>query len=357
VRRAFTSALALVGMLSLVACSDDEKVNGGAGGSDGAGAQGSGATNGGPRSALLTDTLSELPQQFSDIGLYRELPRLDAAAPALDYEPGFPLWSDGGEKHRSIVLPDGSEIDGTDPEAYAFPVGTLLFKTFAYKTPASPDQARPVETRLLRSTEEGWELAAYAWNEAGTDAELLDLKRGQPRDILNDAGDLVVHSIPSRLECRQCHESAESAVLGLSELQLAKSGSLSALATRIAPEPKTPYATLPEHGPLTSDVLGYLVGNCVHCHNGSNGAASSFDLRPEVARANLIGQPTASSATADGVRVVPGEPEQSVLYLAVKGGSDFEVKDMPPLGVAERDSRAIRSLEDWIIELANDDDP
>jgi hypothetical protein len=331
----------------------------GSGGTNGSGAaSGTGADGAGPpRSRLLADTLVALPPQFSEIGLYRQLPRLKASPPALEYEPGFALWSDGGEKHRSIVLPPGSLLDGTDGARYGYPLGTLIFKTFAYKTAHSPDVPLPVETRLLRLAEDGWELAAYAWNEDGTDAELLDLKQAQPREVLTDAGEPFTHFIPSRLECRQCHESAESAVLGLSELQLAASGSLSALASRIAPRPEAPYASLPEHGPLTTAVLGYLVGNCVHCHNGTNGAASSFDLRPAAALENLVDQPTASSATADGIRVVPGQPEQSVMFLAVQGGSNFEVKDMPPLGVAQRDATAIRLLEEWILELETDDDP
>lgn len=310
-----------------------------------------------PRSPLLVEPLSELPLRMSDIGLYPDLPALGAATPAIDYEPGYALWSDGGEKHRSIVIPEGESIDAHDPAAYEFPLGTLIFKTFAFKTPASPDVEVPVETRLLRLGDDGWELAAYNWNDAGTDAELLDSKRAVSREVLTDDGDVIEHAIPSRLECRQCHESAASAVLGLSELQLAKSGSLDTLAPRLEPAPEEPYGALPAHGELTSQVLGYLVGNCTHCHNGTNGAASSFDLRPEVALRNLIDQPTASSATADGIRVVPGEPEQSVLYLAVRGGSDFEVKDMPPLGVARRDDAAIQLLRNWILELKSTDDP
>ncbi len=356
------SLLLALAASSLSACGEAPATGGGAGGTDGAGASGSGADGTGatgelPRSPLLTDTLSELPSQLSDIGLYRELPRLSAAAPALEYEPGFPLWSDGGEKHRSLVLPSGTAIDATDPAHYEFPVGTLLFKTFAYLTPASPDAVVPVETRLLRLTGDGWELAAYAWNDEGSDATLLDLKRPQLRDVLTDSGDVVEHSIPSRLECRQCHESAPSAVLGLSELQLAPSGSLRSLAARLEPAPREPYAALPEHGPLTTGALGYLVGNCVHCHNGTNGAASSFDLRPDVALENLLDQPTASSATADGIRVVPGRPDESVMLLAVRSGSDFEVKDMPPLGVALRDADAIQLLEEWIRELGTSLDP
>jgi hypothetical protein len=114
---------------------------------------------------------------------------------------------------------------------------------------------------------------------------------------------------------------------------------------------------LPQHGPLTSAALGYFVGNCVHCHNGTNGAASSFDLRPAVALQNIIDQPTASSATADGIRVTPGKPEESILYLGVKGGTELEVKDMPPLGVAQRDASAIEQLSAWITALADEDDP
>jgi hypothetical protein len=310
-----------------------------------------------PAHTLLTEPLGELPAKLSDIGLYRELPRLQASSPALGYEPGYPLWSDGGEKYRSLVLPQGTSIDGTDPANYVFPVGTLIFKTFAFRTPASPDQSVPVETRLLRLNDDGWELAAYGWDEAGADADWLDLKRGQTRPVLDDDGNVVQHAIPSRLECRQCHESASSEVLGLNELQLAKSGSLDSLRSSLTPAPSEPYAALPEHGPLTTAVLGYFVGNCVHCHNGSGGAASSFDLRAAVALKNVIDQPTASSATADGIRILPGKPEQSILYLGVKGGTELEVKDMPPLGVALRDAGAVQLLADWVTALGNEDDP
>ncbi len=310
-----------------------------------------------PERWLLTNALGELPTKLSDVGIYAGLRVSAVTPPAQGYEPGYPLWSDGGEKFRSFVLPAGTTIDATDPDNYVFPVGTLLFKTFSFKTPSSPHTSIPVETRLLRLNEGGWELAAYAWDDDATDATLLDLKRSQARDVLTDTGEVAQHAIPSRLECRQCHESSTSEVLGINELQLAKSGSLHRAAPSISPAPSEPFRTLPEHGPLTTAVLGYFVGNCVHCHNGTNGAASSFDLRPDAALANLIDQPTASSATADGIRIVPGKPEQSVVYLGVKGGPELEVKDMPPLGVAVRDADAIAQLGNWISALASEDDP
>jgi hypothetical protein len=306
---------------------------------------------------LKTDPLGKLPAKLSGVGIYRGSDVSAPLAPARAYEPGYPLWSDGGQKFRSLVLPEGTHIDATDPQNYVFPLGTLIWKTFSFMTPSHPDETVPVETRLLRLSADGWELAAYAWDDAATDADLLDLGRGQTRDVLSDDGDVVLHAIPSRLECRQCHESSTSQVLGINELQLAQSGSLSEVSVSLAPPPQEPWQALPAHGPLTTAVLGYFVGNCVHCHNDTNGAASSFDLRPDAALANIIAQPTASSATADGLRVTPGKPDESILYLGVKGGTELEVKDMPPLGVAKRDTQAVRLLGDWISALESNGDP
>jgi hypothetical protein len=309
-----------------------------------------------PAGSLLSEPLAELPQKLSEVGLYRDLSRLSASKRALHYEPGYPLWSDGGAKQRFLVLPEGTGIESGDSD-YELPIGSLLFKTFAYRTEQSPEAPVPIETRLLRRTESGWELAAYGWDPTGSDATLLDLKKPRPVSVLADDGTPLEHDIPSRLECRQCHESAPSPVLGFTELQLAASGDLEQLAPHFESPPSEPSAQLPAQGPLTRAVLGYLVGNCVHCHNGSDGAAASFDLRPEVALQNLIDQPTASSATAAGIRVVPGEPDESILYLAVAGSTNVEVKDMPPLGVALRDASAVELLRDWIEALGAEEDP
>lgn len=304
----------------------------------------------------LQDPELPLPDRLSELGLHRPGLGTQLSALAMGYRPEHELWSDGGEKQRALSLPEGTSVDSSDPGNYMFPIGTLLSKTFSFRTPSSPDRAVPVETRLLRLGAEGWEYFAYGWDEAGEEAERLELRRAETREVLGDADQVIPHAIPSRLECRQCHESSASAVLGVSELQLAASGSLDALAPRLAPPPVAPYAALPEHGPLTTAVLGYFTGNCVHCHNGSNGAASSFDLRAAVALENLVNRPTASSATSDGIRVVVGEPEQSVLYQGLRGGA-LDVKDMPPLGVAARDERGIALVRDFILALAESSDP
>ena len=64
-----------------------------------------------------------------------------------------------------------------------------------------------------------------------------------------------------------------------------------------------------------------------------------------------------SSASADGIRIVPGSPDESVLFAAVAGSGDIETKDMPPVGVALRDAAAIELLREWIVALGNEENP
>ncbi len=62
---------------------------------------------------------------------------------------------DGAGKRRWIALPPGTAIDGSDPDGWIFPVGTRLWKEFAFD--------RRVETRYLERTSEGWRFATYLW--------------------------------------------------------------------------------------------------------------------------------------------------------------------------------------------------
>jgi hypothetical protein len=290
--------------------------------------------------SLIQDPLQPLPGHLSATGLF-ELPER-----AFTYEPLFPLWSNGSLKERTAILPDGTSVEPA-AHLWEFPVGTLFFKTFSF---GAPGQERPVETRVMRLSPEGWDYAAYLWDAAADDAELLG-EREAPRLSLSDgAGPAFEHKVPSGRECRRCHEAGPARVLGFGPPQV----SPETLATLTA---QGVFGSLPEHTPLPGAgdayaVLGYFVGNCVHCHDGGDGENNAFDLRPDVAFENLIDQPTASSASAAGTRVVPGRPEESILFLAVaRDTTDPEIKAMPPIGVQRVDDSAVALLERWIREL------
>jgi len=311
-----------------------------------------------PEDALVYEPLSPLPEKLSETGVFLALPDLNALAPeAIAYEPMWPLWSSGSEKSRVLVLPKGTQIDNTDSQAWVFPLGTLIFKTFSF--PTGDGQWTPVETRLMRKEEEDWTYHVYQWNEEGTDAELVSIQKKIPVNAIGPDGEIFEHLIPNRLECRKCHESNPTRVIGFSELQLSTSGNespplIEALKEggHLLAETSDPLPTIVHDDPLTQEVMGYMQGNCTHCHNGGEGPATSFDLRHTVMLENTLNQPTEGSGSADGIRVVPGHPEESILFVGFSGETtDQEVKMMPPLGADKMDKEAVELFRSWIESL------
>ena len=292
------------------------------------------------RPSFFDDPTGALPDRLSALDLHPDRP----PPPELRaYDPVWPLWSSGSDKARLMFLP--GPIDTTAPQAWEFPIGTVLFKTFAYAH-------RPVETRVVRRLATRWSYDVYLWSDDGADADLLPLDTSVQVDLVDEGGHAIAHRVPNRLDCRTCHESAPHPVLGVSELQLDDDAlaALDADGLRSAPSPAP--ARIRHDDPTTRDVLGLLHGNCVHCHNGTTGVSASFDLRHPVALANTVNQPTASSASAAGIRVVPRAPQDSILFLAFSGEtSDPEVKTMPPLGIDRRDTAGIELVRRWITEL------
>jgi hypothetical protein len=170
-------------------------------------------------------------------------------------------------------------------------------------------------------------------------------------------GETFTHVIPSRRDCRTCHEGQPGIVIGFDELRLnapLSSGATTQLADLgrdgvLVPAPPEAAESIAAPDDLTRDVLGYLHGNCAHCHNGVPGPSTSFDMRHSVALDTLVGQPTEASGAPPGLRVAPGSPEDSVLLtLFTVTGED----QMPPLGAQRIDQEAAAMIERWIEGLA-----
>jgi hypothetical protein len=168
------------------------------------------------------------------------------------------------------------------------------------------------------------------------------------------------HDIPSRFDCHSCHDSNDTTIIGFDELRLngpRTGGSLSQLMELdeaglfTDPIPAVPEA-LGGANPQTVQVIGYLHGNCAHCHNGSPNAQSVLSLEHEQSVDNLINQATQAHGQAEGIRVIPGDPVNSVLFQAFSGEtSNPDIQPMPPVGVSVRDSVAIEMLRSWISGL------
>jgi hypothetical protein len=186
----------------------------------------------------------------------------------------------------------------------------------------------------------------------------------------------VPYGLPSVADCRACHESGASAVLGFSALQLSSDR-----------DPQAPHATPPEPGSLDLDgllrrglvvglpatiaahaprvraatataraALGYLHGNCAHCHNARSPIANLglyLDVKVDgtcEALASAVGHESQYRPTGTSIktRIVPGIPEASLLIA--RTSSRDPARQMPPLSTRLVDEEALALLNRWIAE-------
>lgn len=293
----------------------------------------------------------EFPLTIDQTGLCDDPACATISADVRAYTPQFALWSDGATKRRWIYLPPGTQIDTSNMDYWQFPVGTKLWKEF------TRDGVR-VETRYMTRYGAGpgdWKMVSYVWNAAQDRAEptLLHLD-----DVLG-----TTHDVPSRNECRQCHENIDGRVLGFGAIQLDRDGAVGEvdLTDLVADDLLTdPPAGATPRFPLPGTAgeqaaLGYLHVNCGTCHNPTTGVVTpdpQMALRLEVgALADAASTPTYLTTMGVPVadpRITPGNVDASKLYqkFNLTGGGR-----MPPLGTEITDVDGATTLKAWILGL------
>lgn len=309
----------------------------------------------------------EAPRLLSATGLY--LPGTLTVDPAnRPYSPQYPLWTDGAAKRRWIRLPEGGVIDARDEEDWVLPVGTRLWKEFAFS-------GRRVETRLIwRARADAWVFASYVWNDAQTDA-ILAPSTGVRH--VAEIGSGRRHSIPSRDDCQSCHEQGN--VLGLTALQLSTDRDPLAPHAESFDAGMVSLQSLVDEGrlrgaradllvrppriraetPVARAALGYLSANCGICHREGAAIDSRLRLRP-AADGDVTGVlntlRTARVAwdmphAPEGATrfVTPGHPELSSIVARMK--SRRPSSQMPPLGTVTPDADALTLVTRWIAEM------
>jgi hypothetical protein len=309
------------------------------------------------------------PPSLQDTGLYADFAGLVVDARHLAFTPQYPLWTDGASKRRWISLPPDTAIDAIDPDNWSFPIGTRFWKEFSFG-------GRRVETRFLeRLPSGGWLYAAYAWSGDGQRADLVS-DRGKRGAYPLPGG--RSHTIPGVADCKVCHEAGRTVVLGFSALQLSPDRDPGALHVD-APEPDAiDLAFLieagllrgfPPHGASASPriaeasataraALGYLHGNCGHCHDRRGKLQNiGLHLRHEAGATvpprldSVVGQPVRKRAPGQSavLRIEPGHPERSA--VAERIASRYLPLQMPPLGTELVDEAAVALINRWISEL------
>jgi hypothetical protein len=290
---------------------------------------------------------------LSATGLYANTALKTLSPSVVPFSVRHPLWSDGAEKARFVELPPCSTIDTTDMDRWSVPVGTKFWKEFSVS-------GKRVETRLLHRF--GPELGdfvfvAYQWDDTESDATSV------PNGVEDANG--TTHDIPAVWECLTCHTRLPERVLGFSAIQLSHTGagwtmsSLSAAQKLSVPQPAG--YRIPGNGTERA-ALGYLHGNCGHCHNATvwgETFQTPYDLRVGVgdtevedvgAYRTAVGVPV-ETFFAPGVtmRIAPGAPWSSCVFYRMNQRGNGE--QMPPFGTEEVDPDGLAAVEKWILSL------
>jgi hypothetical protein len=343
-----------------------------------------------PRLTAGAPGAAAAPGWLSQTGLYSDVAALKIDDRNRTFSPQYPLWSDGAAKRRWVRLPAGSKINVADPGKWELPVGTKFWKEFSF-------DGRRTETRFLwQIAKNKWIFASYAWNDAQTDAVLAS--ENGIADVAAVAGGKR-HSIPSVNECRSCHDSGRTEILGFSALQLSTdrdpnalhgeplTGEMITLRTLVDENLMTParpeWLTAPPRiaapSPQTRTALGYLSTNCGSCHNRESSIAKlGLILKDSVHEARGDKPSTsAQGATVDKLGVStsecsaaitttvdqrghwvvpetpeqshminPGSPESSAIIRRVRSRSP--ISQMPPIGTVVADRAAVDLLTAWV---------
>ena len=348
-----------------------------------------------PRTGL--DFPEELPERLSEWHLLEQRDgKLEPNTGVTPYDLNSPLFSDYAHKLRTVMLPPGMSIRYGE-DAFEFPVGTVISKTFYYpraeggaegriavrkvlaQAPgASLDlkQVRLLETRLLINTSSGWVAIPYVWNAEQTEATLALAGETLSLELVSDQGrQPFAYLVPDTNQCAGCHvlehRSKKIEPIGLrarhlnktfrygeqSENQLVrwqKAGLLIGVPDA-ASAPRNAQWDEPADGDLEPRARAYLDVNCGHCHR-PRGAANTSGLllhAQETDRVRL-GECKIPIATGRGsgdalFDIVPGTPDESILLHRMLS-TEADVA-MPELGRSLIHTEGVALIREWIASL------
>jgi uncharacterized repeat protein (TIGR03806 family) len=339
---------------------------------------------------------------LSEWGLFTKMAASTPSAGVLEFAPASPLYADYATQRRFVWLPEGTALDYDDTDIWELPEGTILAKTFAYKTGdagvTGPETTeRKLETRILLNLgDTGWKPFVYVWRDDQQDADREIAGDTLKGERIDDEGVAAAfeYSVPNANECAGCHglrsEGDEpnsppllsgglKTPLGIRTAQLNGSfpyadGSQNQiehfavqgwLESPPAPDSR-PKAWVEPFGdaPMVERVRSYFAANCAHCHS-EGGLASSSSLWLEYGKTDPdSGDPThwgvckipvSAGGGTCGLTydVVPGNAEASVLFCRVN--SAIAKERMPAMGSRVPHSEWVELVRTWINSMPKND--
>ena len=338
------------------------------------------------------------PRTLSEWRVLRvEEGRLSLNEGVVPYDLNTPLFSDYARKLRTVWMPKGKSASYAAQNSFAFPVGTIISKTFYYPLPGDGrwdgksvartgadaglqdgsldlSKVRLIETRLLVRREAGWEAMPYVWNEAQTEATLKRAGELISLELVDSDGgrEAANYQVPDQNQCASCHATdnktralrpigpkarnlnRDFAYATGSENQLAHLSRVGYLVGAPAPEraPRSADWQDAAHDKLEDRARAYLDVNCGHCHSPTGPAITSgMWLDASIADPLKLGfckQPVAAGK-GTGNRlydIAPGQADASVLMFRMD--SDDPSVMMPELGRSVVHREGVELIRQWI---------
>jgi len=296
--------------------------------------------------------------KLSETGCVNSAAPKQAANGMIPYDVKSPLWSDGAEKQRYLSLPNNTQVTLAANGDFNFPIGSVLMKHFTFGE-------KFIETRLFAHGQLGWQGFSYEWNDAQTEATLLNAAKDKNINNVN-------WHFPSAGQCLQCHTSAAGFSLGLETKQLngeflypasqKTANQLTTLAhigiftSPLTNTQKTEklYSLNDTQATTQQKARSYLHTNCADCHQPNGPTPVNIDLRfgTPLAQMNICNiAPVAGEVGITNARIVAvGDPLKSTL---VKRMQVTDAMQMPPLARSVIDTQAVQIMSDWISGLTS----
>jgi uncharacterized repeat protein (TIGR03806 family) len=324
-----------------------------------------------------SESVDARPQKLSEYELFEgNGSTQQPAVGVIPYDLNSPLFTDYAEKFRFVKLPDGESAKYHATEAFDFPVGTVIAKTFAYPLDARDPKLgrRLLETRILKHEPDGWVGLPYIWNAEQTEATLE--VAGEFVDVAwvdaDGAQRTNNYIIPNANQCKGCHKQGESmAPLGPkarhlnrdyayhdgSQNQLSYWTEHQALSGAPAPEeaPRLAVWDDPSTGSLDERARAWLEINCAHCHNPDGPARNSglelFASETNPAKWGVFKTPVAAGRGTGGHQfdIVPGHPDDSILMFRILSQETGIM--MPELGKRMIHTEGVELVREWIAAM------
>ena len=266
----------------------------------------------------------------------------------IEYEPQYPLYSDGAVKRRWIYIPEGSRINTLNPDHWVFPKGTILFKEFKVG-------GKVIETRMIEKIADGdgfaaWRFSIFANRKDSSDSDRLDNNDlpTQTELLKNYMASTVTatYKIGSLNQCMTCHSGSSDVSRGFNYLQLSSRSKMVNLDYIVNRGLLTNIPIRFDEIPGSAnhqEAVGYLQTNCATCHDGASSGPGNFR---HLSTSNTFSdEPLYATIVARPGIITPGDKSLSRLFQR------FSTGNMPKIQPVTIDAAAVSVIDTWITQM------